>query len=766
MSNQNTPRTQSPLALLQARFSLFSAAGSFYVIDEDEVAAIKNGTRRMGLGYMKRPDAELALTRFLESQPVPSDVKETIKQFWRNPNTKVYTGVAFHPIEKDPNILNLWVPSPVVPRKGDFSAIRAFLFDVICGSNKETYHYVFRYLAHMLQKPEEKPGIAIVLMGGQGVGKGMFFQLLRKLWPSTTLQTADVKRVVIGFNVDLERAFVTCLDEALFSGDKGSAERLKSLITEPFIQIEQKYEPQRSIRSIHRFFFATNNDHFAQTDRDDRRMVYIRVSDVKKQDFEYFKSLAAAFKDPHVLSAFVYDLLKEDLQSFNVRKRPLTSEHAIQKIKSLSGFERYWFEVLIAGDLGGTSPKTMGLYSQSEVWSEGRFIGTSMLLDLVRHADPQLSRYGILQEASVNAFIKKLCPAALPKRRNVSTGVGGKAPQRGFDLPDLAQAREDFLQYLGISFDWETGTPKLIGPNSQSPNDAGEVLVPVANQDQSESGGVATFTTLTTPFKKKENLYKESFFETPGNGGRDGNFTPPQTSRANIFIEEHVNTVGSVRLPETEDGLRTFLNGSGVTCDLWCLEYQRMGMSEKISDYRAQSARISAALQTLSEDWRPPEEHWVFQGVDCKTREAYLRAVTPYLSAVLIELDNELIPKILRISHFAMFRLGYCHHLAFQQSLKTWRWFVPDLQVSITSMLRDPLREIEYARGKETRRNLFGLIDMAFMAAFNMDCMIDRPDEDFIEQELYTCSYLMGCQFGVFHDEPCIGLVKNGYLGR
>ena len=277
MSHQNTPLTQSALGLLQARFSIFSAAGSFYVIDEDDVAAIKKGTRRMGLGYMKRPDAELAMKRFLESQPVPSDSKATISQFWINPNTRVYKGVAFDPIEKDPNILNLWVPSPVVPRKGNFSAIKAFLYDVICDSDQETFDYLIRYLAHMVQKPEEKPGIAIVLLGGQGTGKGVFGEMLRRIWPSSVLLSSDVKRIVAGFNADLERAYAVFLDEALFVGDKASTERLKNLITELYVQIEQKYEPSRMIRSVHRFFAASNNRHIADIDSDDRRCFFIEL---------------------------------------------------------------------------------------------------------------------------------------------------------------------------------------------------------------------------------------------------------------------------------------------------------------------------------------------------------------------------------------------------------------------------------------------------------------------------------------------------------
>ena len=107
-----------------------------------------------------------------------------------------------------------------------------------------------------------------------------------------------------------------------FRGDKKSLDRLKSLVTEPTIRIEQKYQPSRSIDSVHRFFAATNHDQFAHIEKDDRRFFFLRVSSSHQQDTDYFKRLCDSFNDGQALEGFVAFLLCLDLADFNVRERP------------------------------------------------------------------------------------------------------------------------------------------------------------------------------------------------------------------------------------------------------------------------------------------------------------------------------------------------------------------------------------------------------------------------------------------------------------
>ena len=151
---------------------------------------------------------------------------ELINDFWISPNTQAYERVAFDPLLKAANILNLWRPHAVIPKAGSYKLIGDLIFGIICSGNEEPYQYLCFFLAHMIQKPEEKPDVAIILIGGQGTGKGMFYRLLKKIWPHTMLQVHDINDVVGKFTSVLEKTLGVWMDEAMFTHDHRSMERL------------------------------------------------------------------------------------------------------------------------------------------------------------------------------------------------------------------------------------------------------------------------------------------------------------------------------------------------------------------------------------------------------------------------------------------------------------------------------------------------------------------------------------------------------------
>ncbi len=434
-----------PLAELQRRYCIAILGGELRIVDRQQVAAAISGQRSDPIDFYKGHDGRVLLARFLEALPATSKPKQVVEEFLVSPWTHVYDAVAFSPLPQKPSVLNYWSPSPVAPVQGDCSVVMTFLRVVVCDGNAELFSYLVCYLAHMLQKPEEKPGIMLVFLGGQGSGKGTFFQLLWRLWPRTTLQVSDVAHVVGGFNAALERNYAVCMDEALFSGDKKAMDRLKSLITERTISIEEKHQPRRSIESFHRFFAASNHDHFGKVDADDRRFVFFRTSSVRKGDHAYFDRLHAALADDRVIAALAHDLLALDLSGFNVRKRPITGENTAQKVQSLQGFDRYWFEVLHSGDFNTASGDAL-----PKPWEGAVFIPTKTLIAGNHGFQKNVRRYEPMQAQDISTALEKWCPTATRKRT-----MQHREQAWGYTLPTLAVARRAFEKAIGGQLDWQ-----------------------------------------------------------------------------------------------------------------------------------------------------------------------------------------------------------------------------------------------------------------------------------------------------------------------
>ncbi len=246
----------------------------------------------------------------------------------------------------------------------------------------------------------------------------------------------------------------------MFSGDRKSPDRMKSLITEKTCHIEQKYQPSRTIESVHRFFASSNHEHFSHVEADDRRSLFVRVSDVHQGDHAYFDQLSAAIEDDQVIAAMIHDLMHMDISNFDIRLRPLTNEHAQQKLKSLQGFDRYWFEVLMTGNFN------IGRYN-TEAWKKDKFITTDDLISNLNFFDKRVQKFSPTTSKEISDAITKLCPSAIKARKALN-----QIQRRGYEIPDLSIARSEFEQAYNCSIDWEECGDDT---TDQSPNDGDEL---------------------------------------------------------------------------------------------------------------------------------------------------------------------------------------------------------------------------------------------------------------------------------------------------
>ena len=445
LPNHASTAAVSALSALQQAFAISRIGGQLRLLDRQVIREAQQGSPTAAIHFIKKQDGDLILKRFIETLPIPViNPKDVVNSFWLSPNTIEYHRLAFHPIPQPADTLNLWVPHTVVPTQGCWKIIEDYLVDVICAGDLALFDYLIRFLAHALQCPEEKPGIMIVLIGAEGVGKGFLVRLLEALWGATTLQVSDIAAITGNFNAGLERAFWVALDECMFKGDKKSQDRMKSLVTEPAIQIEQKYEPSRTIESFHRFIACTNHAQWGQIRSDDRRYLFIKVSDCHKQDTGYFAQLSNALNDGVTVPALAYYLVNLDITKFNPRSKPQTAEGFEQKRRSLTGFARYWYEVLDKGsfDLGGDHYPAGSLSYEEE-----RFVSSHTLTRKYKDYNHIAERYEAIQAQTIREEIKILCPSTDTKKRQDN--------KRGFLFPKIDIARKEFEALIGCTVNWD-----------------------------------------------------------------------------------------------------------------------------------------------------------------------------------------------------------------------------------------------------------------------------------------------------------------------
>jgi len=72
------------------------------------------------------------------------------------------------------NLFRGWGIQPV---SGDCSIIEDHILHVVAGGDQKKADFILDWCAHMVQRPWEKPGVALVLRGKKGTGKTLLTQL-------------------------------------------------------------------------------------------------------------------------------------------------------------------------------------------------------------------------------------------------------------------------------------------------------------------------------------------------------------------------------------------------------------------------------------------------------------------------------------------------------------------------------------------------------------------------------------------------------------
>lgn len=342
-------------------------------------------------------------------------------------------GMGLYPSKAPNGYYNTWNGFTVLPREGDCSLFLEHIKKVICAGKVEIYEWVIDWLADLIQNPDDPKGCAIVMRGGEGIGKGYFANTIGSLFGPHYRHLIDDEHLTNKFNAHLIDAIVVFADEITWGGNKRTSGKLKGMVTERYLVGERKGVDASLYRNMIHMLIASNEDWLVPAGADSRRWLVIDVLGSEANNVAYFNSIKDEM-DNGGKEALIHMLQKREITS-NLRLAIETE--ALQEQRMMSSQQdsivAWWYmaiesEVLETPDEkefepgeGSDNPwptyvNKVALYKEYEDWCFKR-----------KH-----------RTISMNIFFEKVKKKLQIKESRIS--VNGKR-KRVFQIPKLHQIK-------------------------------------------------------------------------------------------------------------------------------------------------------------------------------------------------------------------------------------------------------------------------------------------------------------------------------------
>jgi hypothetical protein len=299
--------------------------GRFFYQDLTSYNKTDMRTKFSNFYYREGDHDKLFLPRWLDDPTVP--IYDDAQMFGRLPHSP-----------PDQLCVDLWRGFPIekhVIQDAERAqrGCRMFLdhIDLVCNHDQQVAQYVVSFFAHMIQKPWERPGTALVWgRRWPGVGITSLFQIMENVMATDGLFWHPLSTSIDNTDRDLTGHFTSAIKHKLLIGVqvmsnklRKNAELVAELITRPLVDIRCKYRPVHTQRDISRFWFKLWEDGTFPMLPDDQVTVAIKCNH-KPRDHRYYKTLHEDRENQDCLRA-LFDYLKSyDISGWSPAERPLT----------------------------------------------------------------------------------------------------------------------------------------------------------------------------------------------------------------------------------------------------------------------------------------------------------------------------------------------------------------------------------------------------------------------------------------------------------
>ena len=398
---------------------------------------------------------QLKLTKLWWDWPPEPDGKQ---------NRSTFSREVWDPTETcEAEAYNLWQGFPTKPSSsGTWSLLYEHLYENICHSNDEYYHFMMTWMAHIIQKPGEIPGSAIVLIGKKGAGKSILFgKFLSEILGDMAITLSSKTKVFADFNAHFDKRLLCAMEEAVWAGSHESEGKLKEMITGQKRDTTSKGVDTDFVDNYCRIVILSNNEWVVPVSIDDeRRFFVLEVSDKLLNDVKHFERMIAEM-DNGGKEAFMDELMQWEPDNGEwsiLRDPPKTKWLDIQAYNTLPSHEKFLFDLIKYGMLDSDDRRDLNELKLNDMSDTPIVVS-----ELYQHYKASCVTSAGRNNNSKNAMgrmISKLIPEIPPSRSFRIMGYEGTV--RVYMFPPAVELRDKYETFLYTDSDPRPALDEMI----------------------------------------------------------------------------------------------------------------------------------------------------------------------------------------------------------------------------------------------------------------------------------------------------------------
>lgn len=238
--------------------------------------------------------------------------------------------------------LNTWTGSDIQPVKGDAKPMLDHIL-YLCNEDRGHAGHLLDWLAYGYQHPGAKINHApLIISEHQGVGKDTLGYCMARLIGRQNVKFVEDSEIAEGRNSFALRKQLVIAPEIMTGDRRDIANKLKPLITQPTLTVNEKNVRPYDIENTVNFLMFSNHTNAAHIEDHDRRY-FVVICKAKPQDAQYYRDLYA-YLNSDAIAGFAWVLANRDLIRFDpAEPAPMTADKEVVRKATMSGVEA-WLE--------------------------------------------------------------------------------------------------------------------------------------------------------------------------------------------------------------------------------------------------------------------------------------------------------------------------------------------------------------------------------------------------------------------------------------